>query len=110
MSLKPEDALKNWCPISMGANNGPEFCYANKCMAWKWEYESPKTFGLVSRDKNDDSIPERPPNVPESYEWRMTASGPSVKKACFEWVEPESERLARRKGYCGMVPKEIYCG
>lgn len=50
-------------------------------------------------DKLASTEPERPSNVPATWQW--FAAGEKYDEAL--WEEPQSEADKRRRGYCGLI-------
>lgn len=110
------EAREKLCPIMSGTshwNHGDgspdesfdrEECHASKCMAWRWQDNKNFNWVRLVRMCSDPYAVEEPDrgDVPEDYEWRPFVEGDG-EAAC--WAESDKSMNAKRRGYCGLVPR-----
>lgn len=74
-------------------------------MAWRWA-DPLRLRGRRAENVNATIEEPRPDGLPASWQW--IAADPSD-ETLAGWSEPESEALARRRGFCGLasVPAEV---
>ncbi len=80
-------------------------CQASACAAWRWHGPAERGFVIATDGAGycdpGCSEPERPSDVPPSWEWmsgRKWEDPPG-------WAEPSAEMKARLRGYCGLAGK-----
>lgn len=78
-------------------------CISDKCMMWRWEGEWPKFLSRAHPQKTalrDDPDTRVKLGIPAN--WDFWAFGEADDgDAC--WMEPASESLLRRHGFCGLA-------
>lgn len=80
--------------------DGMAHCAASDCMAWRWLSEDGERRRIVCPDRlaiTEDGM-TRPAMAAA---WVFTPWDGSDYPA--QWLEPEAEQQARRRGYCGLA-------
>ena len=85
-------------------NFGGLLCIASGCMMWSWG-DLPECLQIMA-DCSENKAPERPRNIPTTWKYVLTDERTHRLNAPVmvgRWVEPDTERDARRLGYCGLA-------
>lgn len=113
MLMTHDQARMTWCPLMRYANgmqstncavnidaDQPPGCQGRFCAMWRWG-EDEKAFKMfVCEDVQANVEPTRPEHVPASYAFEPHDPAEGQPAA---WVEPDADRQARRRGYCGLA-------
>ena len=91
------DALNHICP---NAINYP--CQASRCMAWRWMPEAGGRMRIYCPDRYA-TVEEGMTRPARAATWEFAPWDGDDYPA--QWLEPEAEYLARRRGYCGLAGK-----
>ena len=106
MNVTKEEARKLECRVNGvitdedGATFFP-YCSGPGCMHWEWG-ELPRLKVRYAPNLKETEEPERPDNVPTSWEWRPYNEFYSFAGERAGWVEPIEEAEKRRRGRCGL--------
>lgn len=120
MKMTEKEAAGKWCPhvrIAVLAGHGgaacnkhPDAdidahcrCAGSRCAMWRWA-DSPSCRRIRLCDQlHATTEPERPSSMPTS--WVFEPWAPAHPDGWAQWIEPEEEAHARRRGYCGLAGK-----
>jgi hypothetical protein len=96
-----DTALTKLCPAHLMREG---LCVGANCMAWRWA-KPEQTKKTMCQIRGATIEPERPKNVPDSWEWvpysknRKPGNAVEFDYEPAHWREPKKER----KGYCGLA-------
>ena len=96
-AVNTEQIMRDYPGEQDNGRNTSGNCIASHCAVWRWADE-PRRRSHTCSDINAMHEPERPSSVPTNWEFCPAEDDSAA------WVEPESEQLARRTGYCGLAP------
>lgn len=102
MFMTDKEASGRMCPMTRSGEMHMN-CVGSRCAMWRrGRVPEPKVrHAAVTPDDRFGVEPKRPVNVPESwvfFDYRDEHEG-------CGWEEPDSERMERWTGYCGMAGK-----
>ena len=106
MTYTEEEARGKFCPVAMASSDDyAGFCFASKCMAWRWAGYAERKFIIPENPKEhfQEEEPERPYHLPASWKWdgSYDEDEDDIYRLPNRWIEPKNE--VARLGYCGLV-------
>ena len=96
------EAVSKYCPQTMTHPAGYGRCIASDCMAWRWMPEAGGRMRIYCPDRYA-TVEEGMTRPARAATWEFAPWDGDDYPA--QWLEPEAEYLARRRGYCGLAGK-----
>lgn len=87
------------CALSLASQTPRGLCLASECLAWRWQ--SGGTRQRIMAANSFATTEEGLTRPARASGWVFAPWDGSDHPA--QWLEPESEHAARRRGYCGLA-------